>query len=161
MTSVQEHKELMIHLGQCGVMTLEQFKNLSTQKDVLDELINLGYIYIKDEVIQLTLLGQRHIERYYREEVPHRHITYIINHDIKVMDIYMNLSEEERRSWLTRESLQTMSSASKTFDAMYVNDKKEKVCICVLKKDTNKKVIHELEMTSRDLQADYPSYSFY
>lgn len=159
MRRANNEQSLIIPLIKCGAINQSLCKLHEISLILINDLKKLGYIIEKDDVIKLTSYGRDFVSNYYKE---HKYVYtgYIDKHDLKLMDFYLSLSQSERKTWMTRNEIQTLTSG-KAFDGCFVDKNNKKACVSILKKDTQKKIIEELEMTLRELKAEYPFYSFY
>lgn len=116
-------------LARCGVMELKSaIKNLNLQEEDIDKYCKKGIIakeFLEKYPKVITYYYMTNVGKdYIKQHLPEIHEFYqgfILEHDIKLSEFYLDLSPLERNTWITRDDMRKKYKLQGTLDGAFKN----------------------------------------
>lgn len=121
--------EIMKVLARCGVMELKSaIKNLNVQEVEIDKYCKKGIIakeflekYPKvTTYYRMTDVGRDYVKQHL-PEIRELYQGFVLEHDIKLSEFYLDLSPSERNTWITRDDMSKKYKLRGTLDGAFKN----------------------------------------
>lgn len=146
--------EIIKTIARCGVVELKTAISVfKTTENKLDDLCAKGFIkkeYLeKNKKVIIYYIATKQGKEYIKEkfsEINDIYNGFIIEHDLRLSEFYLQRSPEERETWMTRDELSKKSKTSgKVVDGVFVNQENELEAIEVISSKANPSTIEDIE----------------
>lgn len=162
-------EKILKTLARCGVLEHSKaIELLKVTEEDLKKLEESGKINKLIEIVNkkaikyyvLTEVGEDFIKENY-PEFGEIYRSFILKHDLELSDYYLNISEAEQETWMTKDDMIKKYKLKGTLDGAYINKNGEFQGIEVLKSTAKKETVENIEAFIRAVGIQQMYYILY